>query len=98
MDGIRDYHTKWTKSERDKYHMMSPVRGNENMAQINENMAQINLPMKQNHAKETKLVISQVERAGGGVEWEVGVSKCKLLYTEWINNKVRLYSTGNYIQ
>ena len=23
--------------------------------------------------------------------------KCKLLYTEWINNKVLLYSTGNYI-
>ena len=32
------------------------------------------------------------------MEWEVGVSRCKLLYTEWINNKVLLYSTGNYIQ
>ena len=29
-----------------------------------------------------------------------GVSRCKLsiLYIEWINNKVLLYSTGNYIQ
>ena len=26
------------------------------------------------------------------------VSKCKLLYIEWINNKVLLYSTGHYIQ
>ena len=34
----------------------------------------------------------------GGMEWEFGVSRCKLLYTEWINNKVLLYSTGNYIQ
>ena len=35
---------------------------------------------------------------GGGMEWEAGISRCKLLYTEWINNKVLLYSTGNYIQ
>ena len=33
-----------------------------------------------------------------GEEWEVGVSRCKLSYTGWINNKVLLYSTGNYIQ
>ena len=34
----------------------------------------------------------------GGMDWEVGISTCKLLYREWINNKVLLYSTGNYIQ
>ena len=34
----------------------------------------------------------------GRMEWEAGISRCKLLYTEWINNKVLLYSTGNYIQ
>ena len=34
---------------------------------------------------------------GGGGVWEVGVSRCKLLCIEWINNKVLLYSTGNYI-
>ena len=34
----------------------------------------------------------------GGMEWEVGVSRRKLLYIEWINSKVLLYSTGNYIQ
>ena len=27
-----------------------------------------------------------------------GISRCKLLHTKWINNKVLLYSTGNYIQ
>ena len=31
-------------------------------------------------------------RAGGGV------IRCKLLYTEWINSKVLLYITENYIQ
>ena len=35
---------------------------------------------------------------GGGMDWEYGISRCKLLYTEWLNNKVLLYSTGNYIQ
>ena len=32
------------------------------------------------------------------MEWEAGVSSCKLLYIGWINNKVLPYSTGNYIQ
>ena len=34
---------------------------------------------------------------GARMDWEFGISKCKLLYTEWIN-KVLLYSTGNSIQ
>ena len=29
-------------------------------------------------------------RGGGGMEWEAGVSRCKLLYIKWINNKVLL--------
>ena len=33
-----------------------------------------------------------------GIDWEFGVSRYKLLHTEWINNKVLLYSTGNYTQ
>ena len=35
---------------------------------------------------------------GGGKDWEFGISRCKLLYIGWINSKVLLYSTGNYIQ
>ena len=35
---------------------------------------------------------------GGEMEWEVGVSRCKLLYIGRINNKVLLHSTGNYMQ
>ena len=31
------------------------------------------------------------------MEWEVGVSRCKLLCIEWTDNKVLLYSTGDYI-
>ena len=43
-------------------------------------------------------MVAKGEGAGRGMEWEVVVSRCRLLYTEWINNKVLLYSTGNYIQ
>ena len=37
-------------------------------------------------------------RGEGGKDWEFGIGRCKLLYIGWINNKVILYSTGNYIQ
>ena len=32
------------------------------------------------------------------MEWIVEVSRCKLLFMEWINNKVLLYSSENYFQ
>ena len=32
------------------------------------------------------------------MDWELGISRCKLLYIGWINNKVLLYDTGYYIQ
>ena len=35
---------------------------------------------------------------GGRRDWEFEISRCKLVYTEWINNKVLLYSTENNIQ
>ena len=47
---------------------------------------------------ENRLVVAKREGVGGGKDWELGISRCKLLYKEWINNKVLLYSTGNYIQ
>ena len=44
---------------------------------------------------ENRLVVAKGEGIGGRMEWEVEISRRKLLYTEWIN-KVLLYSTGNY--
>ena len=32
------------------------------------------------------------------MDWEFEFSRCRLLHIEWINSKVLLYSTGNYIQ
>jgi len=28
---------------------------------------------------------------GEGMDWEFGIRRCKLLYIEWINNKVLLH-------
>ena len=36
--------------------------------------------------------------AGGGKAWEFGNSRCRQVYIGWINNKVPVYSTGNYFQ
>ena len=48
--------------------------------------------------RENRLVVAKGEGGGGGKDWEFGISTCKLLYTGWINNKVLLHNTGNYIQ
>ena len=47
---------------------------------------------------ENRLAAAKGEGVEGGMEWEAGVSRCKLLYIEWMNNEVLLYSTENYIQ
>ena len=47
---------------------------------------------------EIRFVVAKGEGGGRGMDSESGVSRCKLLHLEWINNKVLLYSTGNYIQ
>ena len=59
-------------------------------------MTQMNLSRKQ---KQTHRHREQTcGRQGGGEDWELGISRCKLVYIGWINNKVLLYSTGYYIQ
>ena len=60
----------------------------------------MNLSMKQTQThrhREQTCGCQEGGWGGGGMKWEFGVSRCKLLYTEWINNKVLLYSTGSYI-
>ena len=47
---------------------------------------------------ENRLMVAKGEGVGGRMDWEFGVSRGKLLHIAWINNKVLLYSTRNYIQ
>ena len=41
-------------------------------------------------------MIAKGEGGGRGKDWEFGISRYKLLYIGWINNKVILYITGIY--
>ena len=62
-------------------------------------MVQINLSTKQKKIhRQQESCVCQRGREGSGIDWEFGVNRCKLLHLEWIDNKVLLYSTGNYIQ
>ena len=63
-------------------------------------MTQTNLSTKQKLTHGHREQICGCQGGGscgrdGGGGW---VSRCKLLYIEWINNKVLLYSSENYIQ
>ena len=44
----------------------------------------------------TELRLPKDTGSVGEKEWEFRGSRCKLLHTDWINNKVLLYSTENY--
>ena len=47
---------------------------------------------------ENRLVAAKGERGRGGKVWEFEINRGKLVYIGWIENKVPLCSTGNYIQ
>ena len=53
---------------------------------------------KQTHRHREQTCGCQGGGGGEGKDWEFGISRCKLFYIGWINNKVLLSSTGNYIQ
>ena len=56
----------------------------------------MNLSPKQKQTRGHRLVVAGGGGAPGGVEEESGVSRCKILHIEWVNNKVLLRNTGNY--
>ena len=63
-------------------------------------MTQTNLStkLKQTHRHREQICGGQGVGDEGGKDWEFGISRCQLLYIEWINRKVLLYSTGTHIQ
>ena len=42
------------------------------------------------------LVVAKGEEGGSGMDWEFGVSRCKLFHLDWIDNKVLLYNMELY--
>ena len=53
---------------------------------------------KQTHIHREQTCGCQGGRRGSGMDRDLGISGCKLLYLEWISSESLLYSTGNYIQ
>ena len=58
----------------------------------NESMKQ-----KQTQRRRERLVVAKGGGGWGGIGWEIGVSRCKLLHTGWINKKILLHSTGTLL-
>ena len=50
------------------------------------------------HGHGIQTCICQGGREGSGMDWEFGMSRCKILHLEWISSETLLYSTRNYIQ
>ena len=46
---------------------------------------------------ENRFVVAKGEGVGVGWTGELGVNRCRLLPSEWIDNEILLSSTGNYI-
>ena len=79
-----------SQKEKDKYNMTSHIWNL--IYSTNESF----------HSKETHGLGEQTcgcpgGEGGGGMDWEFGVNRCKLLHLEQISNEILLYSTGNYI-
>ena len=92
MDGPKGYHTKWSRKKKTSticYHLYVESKILHKWTYI----------QKRNRFIEKTLMVAKEDGGGGQVNWKVGVSKCKLLYIEWIHNKAYLLcSTGNYIK
>ena len=56
--------------------------------------------MKQKQTDRHREQICDCWGTGGsrGMDWEFEISRFKLVYLEWINNKILSYSTRNYVQ
>ena len=57
----------------------------------------MNLSTKQKQTHRHREQTCGCQGVEAGKDWEFGVGRGKLLYIGWTNNKVLLYSTGNYI-
>ena len=60
-------------------------------------MSQMNLSTKEKQTHRHREQTYGSQGVGWGRDEEFGIRRCKLLYREQKNNKVLLYSMGNYI-
>ena len=93
MDGTRDYHTKWSKSDKDKYCMISLISAIQKVMLTN-----LCAKQKQTHRHRDQTCRCPGRGGGWGREgWEFGISRCKLVYIPILRDGPA-YSTGSDIQ
>ena len=94
MDATKDYHIKRNKSERERQISYDITY----MWTLKYGTYEPNY--KTEADSQTQRRDLWLPRVGGGrgMDWEYGVGRCKLLHLEWINNKVLMCSTVNYIE
>ena len=52
---------------------------------------------KENHGLGEETCGCQGAGGESGMDWELGVNRCRLLPLEWISNEILLCRTGNYV-
>ena len=88
---LRDYHTKWSKPK-SKRQIPYDITYAWNLKYgTNKRIYETDSRREQPYG-------CQGGRGQGKDGLEFGISRCKQLYIEWINNKVQLYSIGICIQ
>ena len=93
VDTTRDYHTKWSQTETDKYHVTSFICG------ILKKWYKGTYSQNRNRLRLLKPTYgNQRGRVGGGMDWEFGTGTCTLWCIEWMVNRDLLYSTGKSTQ
>ena len=88
------YLLKWQWS----FHLLSFPYQNRNLSTQNILRFSIYREETDSWTRRIDLWVPRGEQEGSGMDGEFGVGRCKLLYLEWLSNKVLLYSTGNYVQ
>ena len=85
--------TEVSQKEKDKHHRIPLICGIQNMTKWTYLQNRNRLIDIENRL----VLLPRWKGSRGGLDWEFGTGRCKLLHIEWINNKVLFYSTGNYI-
>ena len=83
MDATRDYHTKWSKSERERQILYNTTYMWNLKYSTNEPI------YKTETDSQNRFVVAEEGRSGR--DWEVEVSRCKLLQLEWMKNNILLW-------
>ena len=95
MDAPRDYHTKCGRPDRERQIPYDIIY----MWNLKYDTNEIIYESKtDSQTQRPDLWLPRRKGQGAGMDWESGISRCTLVYTEWINNKFLLCSTGRYIQ